>query len=772
MMHGALQIGNGGTSGNISGAIVNNSSLILNRSDVLALTATVSGSGNIVQSGSGTTVLTGTFANTGGTRIDAGSLQLGDGGTSGDLLGDVSLASGAALLVNRSDNVLLNGNISGDGRVEQNGSGVAVLAGNNSWTGGTTISSGTLQIGNGGTSGSVSGDIDNQGTLQFNRSDSLTVSNNISGSGDVVQAGSGTLILQGDQRYSGATRVQNGTLQLEGSLQSDTSIATAGTLTGAGQIFGSLTNAGTLRPGAVGATDYRSLTVSGDYVGNDGVLALNTWLGGDGSPTDMLILDGGHASGTTRVAITNTASSEEYTTADGIRIIDAINGATTEDSAFRLAGDTRSGALSYRLFRGDLSGTETDSWYLRNQFVVVPVDPVDPVDPTDPTSPVDPSKPVDPAKPVTPVEPGKPVNPGKPVSPGNTERPATILPLTPPPAVLPPGEYPVIGPAVATYGVVQPVAQEMGMLTLGSRDQRGGDSAMMIGDNSTRGPNMWTRLLASEIDHSYQAFAAPTAKGTLGGLQIGADLWQGSLINGHSDLLGVYVAQSRANISVDGLVTNEAGTNYERQKTGKLRLNGTSLGAYWTHVMPGMGYVDATVQGTRYRGNVSSESGSLDTTGYGLVGSLETGYPFALPQFGPGFTLEPQAQLVWQHTRFDDAKDQQGSVAFGKSQQTSGRVGVKAKWNIETASGTQVQPYASVNYWHDWNGRSTTVYDGKDRAPLVADAGRISTEVGVSTGLTTNLRVQGALGYQTGASSSNLEKRDSYSAGLGLRYSF
>lgn len=764
---GALQIGNGGTQGSLLGDIFNNSQVILNRSDVLALTNNVAGSGTLIQRGSGTTVITGDVSAS-ALQIEAGDVQVGDGGTQGNLAGNVQIAAGSALLVNRVDATLLNGAISGEGRFEQRGDGTTILSGDSSWTGGTEISQGTLQVGNGGNSGSLVGNIYNQGTLQFNRSDNATMNIMVSGSGDLVQVGTGTLTLNGDQTYTGATRVENGTLRLNGSVQSDTAIAAAGTLSGDAQIFGNLTNAGTLRPGAIDASDYHTITVTGDYTGNNGVLALNSWLGKDDSPTDQLILDGGHASGTTRVVIRNTNLSEGYTYADGIKVIDAINGATTEDDAFRMEGDTRSGALSYRLFRGSLSGSETDSWYLRNQFVVP--DPVDPVIPDPGTpGPIDPVKPIDPVTPVDPTEPGEGGEIEKPVKPG---RPGTVLPLTPPPAVLPPGEYPIIGPAVATYGVVQPIAREMGMLTLGTRSQRGGDSAMMMASDTAQGPSMWTRLLIDEIDHSYQAYAAPTAKGSLGGLQIGSEVWQHTTAAGNSERFGLYVAQTRANISVGGLVTNDAGTQYVRQHTGKVKLTGTSLGAYWSHTGADSSYIDATLQGTRYRGNASSESGSLDMLGAGFIASLETGYPIAIPALGAGFTLEPQAQLSWQRTEFKDSADRQSSVALGKTTGTTGRVGVQGKWRIDTASGTVVEPFVGINYLQDWNGTSTTVYDGKDRAPLASSTGRISTDVGVSTGLTTNLKVYGAVGYQTGVSSSSLEKRESYSAGLGMRYSF
>ena len=51
------------------------------------------------------------------------------------------------------------------------------------------------------------------------------------------------------------------------------------------------------------------------------------------------------------------------------------------------------------------------------------------------------------------------------------------------------------------------------------------------------------------------------------------------------------------------------------------------------------------------------EFARLDTSGFGFLTSLETGYPVRLPMFGPGFVLEPQAQVVWQRVSFDDAND-------------------------------------------------------------------------------------------------------------------
>ena len=66
-----------------------------------------------------------------------------------------------------------------------------ILTGANSYSGGTAIRGGTLQIGAGGTSGSIGGDIENDGRLAFNRSDSVTFAGAISGLGAVDQYGNG-----------------------------------------------------------------------------------------------------------------------------------------------------------------------------------------------------------------------------------------------------------------------------------------------------------------------------------------------------------------------------------------------------------------------------------------------------------------------------------------------------------------------------------------------------------------------------------------------------
>jgi autotransporter-associated beta strand protein len=102
-----------------------------------------------------------------------------------------------------------SGKIVGTGSLNKSGTGRLTLLVDATHTGGTTISGGTLQIGNGGTLGSVAGDIVNNGTLILARSDTRTVNTVISGSGNVVIDG-GAVTLAGNNSYAGSTTITGG----------------------------------------------------------------------------------------------------------------------------------------------------------------------------------------------------------------------------------------------------------------------------------------------------------------------------------------------------------------------------------------------------------------------------------------------------------------------------------------------------------------------------------------------------------------------------------
>jgi autotransporter-associated beta strand protein len=178
-----------------------------NRSDVYTFGGVISGAGSLRKSGSGTLILTNTNTYTGGTTIATGTLQLGDGTSAGAVSGDIT-NNGALIFATPASGQGITGAISGSGRITKVGAGTLVMTGANTNAGGTTIAAGTLQIGDGGTTGSITGNVIDDSALVFKRSDNVSFAGTITGAGRIEQAGTGTLTL--------ATNVSNALVATSG----------------------------------------------------------------------------------------------------------------------------------------------------------------------------------------------------------------------------------------------------------------------------------------------------------------------------------------------------------------------------------------------------------------------------------------------------------------------------------------------------------------------------------------------------------------------------
>ena len=183
------------------------------------------------------------------------------------------------------------------------------------------------------------------GTLNFNHTSADYVfAPAISGNG-TVNVLAGTTIFTGANSYSGATNVNAGTLRAGAlntfSPNSAVTVASGGTLdlNGFSQTVPSLTNAGLVNMGTGTAPGTVLTTTS--YTGTGGTIAMNTFLGGDGSPSDRLVINGGSATGNSFLRITNAGGPGAETVANGITVVQAINGGTTVPGAFALAGDNQ-----------------------------------------------------------------------------------------------------------------------------------------------------------------------------------------------------------------------------------------------------------------------------------------------------------------------------------------------------------------------------------------------------------------------------------------------
>jgi fibronectin-binding autotransporter adhesin len=276
-----LQISQGNEGYYASSVTTNNGTLLMLRQDngVFIVTNAIVGTGNVIKdvnnANPGDITLWGVNTYTGGTIIRGGAIILGDGITPGlgSIVGDVTFTNSPQgnedyrqLEFNRPDSFTFPGNIVGPGgasgafnggNVLQNGTNVLTLTGNNTYVGGTTVSNGVVQVGNGGTIGSIgTGTASVTTTLVFNRSDSLTFSGGINGTGTVAQAGSGILTLSGaltglwntndtaDLFVAGTLAASNGTVAV-----------TAGSVGGNVNVSGGL-----LSPSAIGTIGSMALT--------------------------------------------------------------------------------------------------------------------------------------------------------------------------------------------------------------------------------------------------------------------------------------------------------------------------------------------------------------------------------------------------------------------------------------------------------------------------------------------------------------------------------
>ena len=145
------RIGNGSTAGRIEGGWLNYGSLVLDHTDTATVvTGYFTNLGTIEKNGPGTSIFAGEFTNLGGTgtvAINAGTLQLGNGGDLSDIDGEFTTAAGSTLAFNfSSSNLWFSGLLSGDGSLRKSGTGRLTLDTDNTYTGSTTVDGGTLSI--------------------------------------------------------------------------------------------------------------------------------------------------------------------------------------------------------------------------------------------------------------------------------------------------------------------------------------------------------------------------------------------------------------------------------------------------------------------------------------------------------------------------------------------------------------------------------------------------------------------------------------------------
>jgi len=758
-------------SGTASNAFVNYQSLTMEGNDwTWAGTGTFSTA--LVQSG--TLNLTGTLGTTTATvvaTVDSGATLQANASNL-----PLSVTDNGLVRFQQDSGGAYTGLIAGAGAVEKTGAGTLTLApaaaGGNTYSGGTTITQGTLSVAADNALGASTGALTfNGGTLQLgssfdpaaSRAVSITANNgtidtqsfnstfaqNLTGAGSLTKLGAGTLTLNGaDNSYAGGTNVNAGTLivgdgsgdppalsgggrvavaagatlggygSVSGDVTNDGTISAANALaslasgpTGNFQINGNLVNAGHVQLGGSGVGN--TLSVAGNYLGQNATIALNTYLAGDGAPSDRLVVSGGTASGASTLNVTNKGGPGAETLVDGIEVVQAANGATTNASAFSLAGGTvKAGPYTYYLAKGGVSAGTSDSWYLRN---TIPAETQTPGMST-PTSP-----------------PGTGTHPPIIAAPGTPESIVEELERAEEgtgPAINAAGE-PIYRPEVPLYTEAPGVARQLGLLQIDTFHDRQGEQGLLT--ENGRVPASWARAWGAYSNIGQNGDAKPSFDGSVWGMQVGQDLYADTRPDGARNHYGFFLGFARAVGDVSGFAMGQ----YD-YGAGSLQVNSYNLGAYWTHIGAGGWYTDAVAMGSALTVRThSSDNVGGSTDGNAFTGSIEAGLPIALAY---GLTLEPQAQLVWQWLALDKFNDGISDVNWNNGNTFLGRIGARLQWAFD-ASGVSWKPYLRVNLLRSFGADDKTTFG--EATTLGTTVGQTIGQVGV--GIVAQLTKRGSV---------------------------
>jgi len=421
--------------------------------------------------------------------------------------------------------------------------------------------------------------------------------------------------------------------------------------------------------------NFKILTVHTNEIGLHGRIALNTFLGTDGSPSDWVLMDNSPSIGIDGLVITDTTGGGAPTLANGILVINTINGGITEPTAFHLAAPAVAGPYEYYLVRGAADASNTDNWYLLSTF-----------NNPDPPSPI------------------------------------------PPSPEIPTGQHvPFYRREVSLAAAIPSVAILYDQFVLGTLHQRVGEQEQIMGRQPPQAylNGVWLRALKQDgtFNNNGIYYSGPSFDYSFNALQMGVDIYHAVQSNGSANFAGILGTYGQEHGNVDHLAVINAGNN---------NFDAWSLGGYYTHYDPRGWYIDNVLLGTFHQVNANSQRGlpPIIANADGIAASVESGYHIGLPH---DFGIEPEAQVVLQRLSIDNARSN-AIISFDPTNSVIGRLGARLTrgWSIPSVLPNTMTAWLFGNIWHEFQGNSRTNFSSLyGNVPFSSNIGGTSTQLGI-----------------------------------------
>ncbi|MCS2166870.1 autotransporter-associated beta strand repeat-containing protein [Scandinavium manionii] len=701
---------------------------------------------------------------------------------------DTVIRVGDGTALGRLYTATINSQITGSGGIDKTDVGTLVLNGNNSYRGGTTVSGGVLQVSGDQNLGAADTGItlnggtfrygaafdtarawtvgDNSGTIDTNGND-VSLLSAVSGSGGLTKAGDGTLTLTKDSSYSGLTTIRNGTLQL-------------GNGGGAGSVAGNILNLDTLVVNRNNTVDLDGvISGTGDFIqrgsGTTYLNGLNNWSGYTLVENGTLM-----AGGVSRFSAKSSHIVSQNATLDtGGRnqtVANLVNQGTVNlrggnvgstltvngdyvgmDGTIKIAAQQHSPGVADKLVIN--GGTATGTTRLDIDVSQL----------------------------------GEPTT-GDGIMVVEAKNGATTTAQTTKDAfnigrdklIAGAWQYQLYAgnasgagedwflragysPIVPGFDTLPSIVRQADLFVLGTLHQRVGDEQPWRADvPEDQEGRFWARYLTKTVDQHLDDATSSKSHSQYDGMQIGLDLWQNDKWR-----TGIYTTFMDLDSSVSGNTGMGGGSAYNSTFS-------SYIGGYATWTDTNGFYVDNVLQYGYHSVDLKSE-GSSDTyhpNGNTVTASVEVGKPWQLGD--SNWAFEPQAQLVWQWSNFDDVTLNDGvdtHVSTDADSAVIGRLGARLTADYDTNMG-KVKPYVRVNFWKELtDGEDAVTYsngaNSHGKTTLKANQQFSATEaaVGVTWTVTNDVQAYTEVG-KTWDNGDNTNVDADLSASVGMKIRF